>query len=145
MIPSLPLREHRDHPTACRGIFAFRADFENVPKWNYAAVETTQASRGAGRGRNHLPPDPFDTERERRELRGDRLRTASLARDPRTDRALPREDQLRARATNTETRLRNAVDLGSSGLSAIVAQLATSRVKHAVAANLDTLKQLLRA
>ena len=44
--------------------------------------------------------------------------------------------------TGTETRLRNAVDLGSSGLSAIVVPLAASRVKHAVAASLDTLKQL---
>jgi len=40
-----------------------------------------------------------------------------------------------------ETRLRNAVDLGSSGLSAIVVPLAASRVKHAVAANLDTLNR----
>jgi hypothetical protein len=37
------------------------------------------------------------------------------------------------------------VDLGSSGLSTIVALPVTSRVKHAVAANLDTLEQLLGA
>jgi hypothetical protein len=43
----------------------------------------------------------------------------------------------------TETRLRNAVVLGSSGPLTLVAPLVTSRVKHAVAANLDTLKQLL--
>jgi hypothetical protein len=35
------------------------------------------------------------------------------------------------------------VDLESLGLLTLVAPLATSRVKHAVAANLDTLKQLL--
>jgi hypothetical protein len=45
--------------------------------------------------------------------------------------------------TGTETRLRNAVVLGSSGPLTLVAPLVTSRVKHAVAANLDTLKQLL--
>jgi hypothetical protein len=45
--------------------------------------------------------------------------------------------------TGSGTRLRNAVDLGSSGLSSIVALPVTSRVKRAVAANLDTLKQLL--
>jgi hypothetical protein len=45
--------------------------------------------------------------------------------------------------TGGGTRLTNAVALGSSGLLALVAPLATSRVKHAVAANLDTLKQLL--
>ena len=41
------------------------------------------------------------------------------------------------------TRLTNAVELGSSGLLTLVAPLAASRVKHAVAANLDTLKQIL--
>jgi carbon monoxide dehydrogenase subunit G len=41
------------------------------------------------------------------------------------------------------TRLTNTVDLESSGLLTLVAPLATSRVKHAVAANLNTLKQLL--
>jgi hypothetical protein len=40
---------------------------------------------------------------------------------------------------------RNAVDLGSSGPLTVVAPLLTSRVKHAVAANLHTLKQLLDA
>jgi hypothetical protein len=35
------------------------------------------------------------------------------------------------------------VDLGSSGLLILVAPLAISRVKQAVAANLDTLKRLL--
>jgi uncharacterized protein YndB with AHSA1/START domain len=28
-------------------VFAFLADFENVPKWNYAIVETRKASEGA--------------------------------------------------------------------------------------------------
>jgi hypothetical protein len=41
------------------------------------------------------------------------------------------------------TRLTNAVELGSSGLLTLVAPLAASRVKHAMAANLDTLKQIL--
>ena len=41
------------------------------------------------------------------------------------------------------TRLTNAVELGSSGLLTVVAPLATTRVKSAVAANLDTLKQIL--
>jgi hypothetical protein len=45
--------------------------------------------------------------------------------------------------TGSGTRLRNAVDLGSSGPLTQLAPLVTSRVKHAVAANLDTLKQLL--
>lgn len=47
--------------------------------------------------------------------------------------------------TGSGTRLTNTVDLQSSGLLTVVAPLATSRAKHAVAANLDTLKQLLEA
>ena len=47
--------------------------------------------------------------------------------------------------TPSGTRLTNTVDLESSGLLTLVAPLATSRIKHAVAANLDTLKQLLEA
>ena len=39
--------------------------------------------------------------------------------------------------------LTNAVELRASGLLSIVAPLATSRVKRAVAANLDTLRQIL--
>jgi len=47
--------------------------------------------------------------------------------------------------SSSGTRLTNAVDLdlGSSGLLSLVAPLAVSRVKHAVAANLETLKQIL--
>jgi len=51
----------------------------------------------------------------------------------------------RLEPTDSGTTLRNAVDLGSSGPLTLVAPLLTSRVKHAVAANLDTLKQLLEA
>ena len=41
------------------------------------------------------------------------------------------------------TKLTNAVELRASGLLSIVAPLVTSRVKRAVAANLDTLRQIL--
>jgi len=41
------------------------------------------------------------------------------------------------------TRLTNAVELRPSGLLSVVAPLATSRVKRAVAADLDTLRQIL--
>src|SRR6266511_1289124 len=57
-------------------VFSFLADFENVPKWNYAIV---------------------DTKKERGGLRGDRLRAASPAGGAGPDRALPGEAQLSAR------------------------------------------------
>jgi hypothetical protein len=45
--------------------------------------------------------------------------------------------------TGSGTRLTNAVELRSSGLLRLVAPLAASRVKSAVAANLDALRQVL--
>jgi hypothetical protein len=47
--------------------------------------------------------------------------------------------------SGTGARLRNAVDLRSSGPLTLVAPVVTSRVKRAVAANLDALRQLLDA
>ena len=41
------------------------------------------------------------------------------------------------------TRLTNAVELQGSGLLSVVVPLATSRVKRAVATNLDTLREIL--
>jgi Polyketide cyclase / dehydrase and lipid transport len=41
-------------------VFAFLADFENVPTWNYAVEETTKTSPGPGRRGDHLPADCLD-------------------------------------------------------------------------------------
>jgi carbon monoxide dehydrogenase subunit G len=124
-------------------IFAFLADFENVPKWNHAIVETKKISPGpVGIGTTYRqtrsaprsseeafevtvfePPSRLEVQGEIGPFRA----KVSYALEP----------------TGSGTRLTNAVELGSSGLLTLVAPLATSRVKHAVAANLDTLKQLL--
>ena len=70
-------------------VFAFLADFENIPKWNYAIEETQQGFRWARRSGNQIPPDPLGAEQERRGLRGDRLRASPPAGHSRADRALP--------------------------------------------------------
>jgi carbon monoxide dehydrogenase subunit G len=124
-------------------VFAFLADFENVPKWNDAIVETTKVSPGpVGVGTTYRQtrsaPSRSDEAFEvtvfepasRLEVQGGLgLFTARVS--------------YLLEPAGSGTRLTNAVDLGSSGLLTLVAPLATSRVKHAVAANLDTLKQLL--
>lgn len=43
------VREHGDDPQAVEDAFAFLADFENIPKWNHAIVETTKVSPGPAR------------------------------------------------------------------------------------------------
>jgi len=49
-------------------VFAFLADFENVPAWNSAIVETKKTSPGPGGCGNHLPTDPFHPRQERGRL-----------------------------------------------------------------------------
>jgi carbon monoxide dehydrogenase subunit G len=122
---------------------SFLADFENVPRWNYAIVETTKVSPG--------PVGVGTTYRQIRSVprRSEEGFEVTAFEPPRRLEVQGQIGPFRARIsyllepTGSGTRLRNAVDLGSSGLSTIVALPVTSRVKHAVAANLDTLKQLL--
>jgi len=124
-------------------VFAFLADFENVPQWNYAIVETTKVS-----------PGPVGVGTTYRQTRSAPSRSEEAFEVTVFEPASRLEVQGRLRPftarvsyllepTGSGTRLTNTVDLGSSGLLTLVAPLATSRVKHAVAANLDTLKQLL--
>jgi carbon monoxide dehydrogenase subunit G len=124
-------------------VFSFLADFENVPRWNYAIVETTKVSPG--------PVGVGTTYRQIRSVprRSEEGFEVTAFEPPRRLEVQGQIGPFRARIsyllepTGSGTRLRNAVDLGSSGLSTIVALPVTSRVKHAVAANLDTVKQLL--
>jgi hypothetical protein len=129
---------------AVEDVFAFLADFENIPSWNYAIVETKKTSPGpvgVGTTYRQLRSIPSRSEEgfqvtvfepsSRLEVHGDVgpfTATISYLLVP----------------TDDGTRLTNAVDLESaSGPLRLLAPLATSRVKTAVAANLDTLKQLL--
>jgi len=124
-------------------VFAFLADFENVPKWNYAIVETRKVSPGpVGVGTTYRQTRSVPrTSEERFEV--------TVFEPARRLEVQGRIGPFRAKigylleVTGGGTRLTNAVDLGSSGLLTLVAPLATSRVKRAVAANLDTLKQFL--
>jgi carbon monoxide dehydrogenase subunit G len=92
-------------------VFAFLADFENIPTWNYAIAQTKKTSPGP------VGVGPFTA-------------TISYLLAP----------------VGEGTQLTNVVDLESaSGAVRLLALLATSRVKAAVAANLDTLKKTLEA
>jgi uncharacterized protein YndB with AHSA1/START domain len=129
---------------AVEDVFAFLADFENIPSWNYAIVETKKTSPGpvgVGTTYRQLRSVPSRSEEgfqvtafepsSRLEVHGDIgpfTATISYLLAP----------------TDHGTRLTNVVDLESaSGVLRLVAPLAASRVKTAVAANLHTLKQLL--
>ena len=127
-------------------VFAFLADFENIPTWNYAILETTKTSPGpVGVGTTYRQlrsiPDRSEEGFEvtvfepttRLEVHGDiGPFTATIS--------------YRLAPAGDGTQLINLVDLKpASGVVRLLAPLATSRVKAAVAANLDTLKQQLEA
>ena len=129
---------------AVEDVFAFLADFENVPSWNDAIVETKKTSPGpvgVGTTYRQLRSVPSRSEEgfqvtafepsSRLEVHGDIgpfTATISYLLAP----------------TDHGTRLTNVVDLESApGPLRLLAPLAASRVKTAVAANLDTLKHLL--
>jgi carbon monoxide dehydrogenase subunit G len=127
-------------------VFAFLADFENVPKWNYAIEKTRKASPGPvgvgtvyrqtrsipGRSEEGFEVTVFEPG-QRLAIRGQigpfRARVGYLL-----------------EAVPGGTRLTNDVALDPSpGVLRLAARLATPRVKTAVAENLGKLKEILEA
>jgi Polyketide cyclase / dehydrase and lipid transport len=125
-------------------VFAFLAHFENVPRWNYAIEATTKTS-----------PGPVGVGSRYRQTRSVPRRAEEgfevTAFEP--GRRLAVEGQIgpfEARLSyllepvDSATRLTNTVDLQpTSRVLRLVAPLAVSRVKAAVADNLAALKRLL--
>jgi carbon monoxide dehydrogenase subunit G len=129
---------------AIEDVFAFLADFENVPSWNYAIVETKKTSPGpvgVGTTYRQIRSIPDRSEEgfkvtafeptSHLEVHGDIgpfIATIRYLLTPAGD----------------GTRLTNVVDLKpSSGVGRLLAALAASRVKASVADNLKTLKRVL--
>jgi carbon monoxide dehydrogenase subunit G len=124
-------------------VFAFLADFENVPAWNDAIVETRKVSPGpVGVGTTYRQIRSVP----RRSQEGFEVTVFEPASRLEVQGELgPFEARLSYALEPAAggTKLTNAVELRASGLLSMVAPLATSRVKRAVAANLDTLRQIL--
>ena len=124
-------------------VFGFLARFENVPLWNYAISETRKITGGSvGVGSRY---------RQTRTLATPSAETFEVT-EFEPDRRLSIEGTLgplRGEVTyllmqaGTATALTNTMNLQPSGALRLVAPLAASRVKSAVAANLETLKRIL--
>jgi uncharacterized protein YndB with AHSA1/START domain len=124
-------------------VFGFLADFENLPRWNYAIVETRKVSEGpvgVGTIYQQVRSVPSRSE-ERFEI---------TAHNP--PRRLEIQGQLGpfpsrlsyALDTVPEgTRVTNAVELQLRGPGRVLGRVAVPRVRDAVAANLSKLKELL--
>lgn len=126
-------------------VFAFLADFENVPRWNYAIEKTKKASPG--------PVGVGTTYRQTRSIPGRSEEGFEVTVFEPGQRLAVRGQigPFRARisylleAAAGGTRLTNDVALDPSPGVRLAARLATSRVKAAVAENLSKLKEILEA
>lgn len=124
-------------------VFEFLAEFENLPVWNYAISETRKITDG--------PVDVGSRYRQTRTLPTRSEETFEVT-EFEPDRRLsirgglgPFQGEVSYLLVpvGNATTLTNTMILQPSGPLRLVAPLAASRVKSAVAANLDTLKQIL--
>lgn len=124
-------------------VFEFLANFENVPKWNYAIVETRKTSDG--------PVGIGATYRQTRSLPAPSEETFRVTEfEPDHQLAIhgdlgPFEGTLTydLEGVSDGTRITNRADLQAHGLLKVAAPLASGRVGNAVAANLQKLKEIL--
>jgi carbon monoxide dehydrogenase subunit G len=124
-------------------VYAFVADLENVPKWNYAIVETRKTSSGpVGVGTTYRQVRSLPARSEETllvtEMEPDRRVAIHGNLGPFVGTLTYEFDDLDGR-----TRLTNTADLEGHGLMKLAGPLASGRVRDAVAANLNALKQLL--
>jgi uncharacterized protein YndB with AHSA1/START domain len=124
-------------------VFRFLSDFENVPKWNYAIVETRKVSEGPvgvgtiyrqvrsvpGRSEERFEVTAFEAPRYL-EMRG------QLG-------PFPSRLSYALETTPQGTRVTNVVELELRGPGRLLGRVAVPRVRDAVGANLRKLKQLL--
>lgn len=124
-------------------VFVFLADFENIPKWNYAIVETHKVSQGpVGVGTIY--------QQVRSVPRRSEERFEVTAYNP------PRQLEIRGQlgpfpsrlayaldAVPKGTQVTNSVELELRGPGRLLGRVAVPRVRDAVAANLRKLKELL--
>ncbi|HEU4541890.1 MAG TPA: SRPBCC family protein [Jiangellaceae bacterium] len=124
-------------------VFAYLAEFENIPRWNYAIAQTRKITDGpVGVGTRY---------RQTRTLPRRIDETFEVV-------VFEPEHALAIRgdlgpfhgdityvldSAGGATKLTNTVDLRASGPSKVLAPLASSQIKNAVAANLDVLRQIL--
>jgi hypothetical protein len=132
----------RSPPTLVK-VFGFLSDFENLPKWNHAIVETHKVSEG-----------PVGVGTSYRQVRSAPSRSEEhfevTVHDP------PRQLEIRGQlgpfpsrlsyaldAVPEGTRVTNTVELELRGPGRLLGPLALPRVRDAVATNLHKLKELL--
>ena len=124
-------------------VFAYLSEFENLPAWNYAISRTSRVGTGpVGVGARYLQtrtlPKPAEETFEVIAFAPpDQLAIRGVLGPFRADSSYLLESD------RDTTVLTNAMVLEASGVMRVAAPLAGSRVRTAVAANLQVLKELL--
>ena len=124
-------------------VFAYLADLEHLPDWNYAIQRTSKVTPGpAGVGSSYHQVRTIPVRRE------ESLEVVAFEEGRRLTiegslNALPAKLDYLLRPQGDATVLTNTVDLVASGALKLVAPIATRQIKSAVAANLEVLKQIL--
>ena len=124
-------------------VFRFVVDLENVPRWNYAIVETRKTTEG--------PPAVGTTFRQSRSVpkrSEETLRITGLEPDERLEiqgdigpfvgKLIYEFEEI-----DGATRLTNTAELEARGIAKLASPIVSGRVRSAVAENLGVLKELL--
>jgi uncharacterized protein YndB with AHSA1/START domain len=124
-------------------VFAFLSDLENVPKWNYAIVETRKVSEGpVGQGTVYRQVRSVPNRSE------ERLEVTALTPPSHLEiqgqlGPFPSRLSYSLDALPEGTRVTNSVELELRGPGRVLGRVAVPRVRDAVATNLGKLKELL--
>ena len=124
-------------------VFAFLSDLENVPKWNYAIVETRKVSEGpVGQGTVYRQVRSVPNRSE------ERLEVTALTPPSHLEiqgqlGPFPSRLSYSLDALPEGTRVTNSVELELRGPGRVLGRVAVPRVRDAVATNLRKLKELL--
>jgi len=121
-------------------VFAFLANFENIPKWNYYVLEVRQLSESPiGVGTTYHQVRKSD-EQDLQIIEFEPDRTVAVKTLPQSSPSFERKFTLYEDGDTTRIRDEWKLD---TGRPALLERLARGRVKSAVAENLVKLKELL--
>lgn len=124
-------------------VFAYLADLENLPSWNYAIQQTRKITAGpvaVGSRFHQVRTVPVRREESLEVIELDAARRLTIRG---TLNALPALLSYELRPEGDATVLTNTVELSTSGALTLVAPLASRQIRSAVAANLGVLKQIV--
>jgi uncharacterized protein YndB with AHSA1/START domain len=126
-------------------VFAYLADFENIPQWNYAISRTRKVTSGpVGVGSRYVQQRTVPSVSEEAfdviAYEPNRMLSIRGRLGP-----LPTEATYVVEPAGDATVLTNTMDVEPQGLTRVLAPLATARLRAAVGANLGRLKELLES